>query len=149
MPLIITESVTSLSVRIRATGQRVHASLVMAFTRIAIGLQQYIVTQKLEGQVLHHRSGKLIRSIQQHIEDSGNTIAAVVQAGSLAPYAAVHEWGGMFNIPEHQSFSRAGRAFSVRAHTATFPERSFMRSSLREYKDTALREIRAALNNAA
>jgi len=148
MPFTVTETVTALAVQLRTASRRLHDSLRVAMARIAIGLQSYIMTQKLEGQVLHHRSGKLVRSIQQHLEENGNTISAVVQAGTLAPYAVVHEWGGTFLIPAHLSHSAQGREYWVREHTATYPERSFMRSSLREYRDPALREIRAAIQEA-
>jgi len=147
MPITVTETITSLAYRISAKGKAMHASLVQAFTRIAIGLQGYIKTQKLQGQVLEQRSGKLSRSIIQTVTDAGRTITAIVQAGSLAPYGAVHEWGGTFNIPEHMSHSSLSKKeWTVKAHTATFPERSFMRSSLSEYRARALHEIEQAIS---
>ena len=147
MPFTVTETLTSLSYRITAKGKALHTSLLIAFARIAIGLQAYIKTQKLQGQVLAHRSGKLTRSIEQQVVDQGRTFTAVVQAGSLAPYGAIHEYGGTFQIPEHMSHSRLSqKTWTVRSHTATFPERSFMRSSLKEYRDQAYREIENAIS---
>jgi len=125
--------------------EKLQGGMQRAFARIAIRLQKYIVTQKLSGDPLKRHSGKLAASVIQRVENSGTKISAIVQAGSLAPYAFVHEYGGTFQIPEHLSVSRLGRSFTVHAHSATFPERSFMRTSLEENVDMYLAEVSKAI----
>lgn len=133
---------------LKGTTEKVQGGLQRAFARIAVRLQQYIVHQKLSGDPLHRHSGKLASSVIQRVETSGSQIKAIVQAGSLAPYAGVHEYGGTFSIPEHASVSRLGKAFTVRAHSATYPERSFMRTSLEENVEMYLQEVSSALGEA-
>jgi phage gpG-like protein len=133
---------------LKGTPAKAQSALERAFARIAIRLQRYIVTQKLQGQVLHHRTGNLARSVIQRVEQEGSRISAIVQAGGLAPYAGVHEYGGTFSIPEHQSVSRLGKAFTVHSHTAHFPERSFMRTSLEENVEMYLAEVNKAIGEA-
>jgi phage gpG-like protein len=101
------------------------------FERIAIQILA-TVQRKLSGEVLNIRSGKLFRSATSRVEETGDSISAIVEAGALAPYGRVHEYGWSGTIPEHMSASRLGKAFLVKAHEAKFPERSFMRTSLQE-----------------
>jgi|SRR5579863_926663 len=130
--------------QISSKGHNLRASIYRAMNRIQVGLQSLIIS-KLQGPVLQHRSGKLTGSVRGQVEDHGDMISAVVTAGGgVAPYAAVHEYGGTFQIPDHLSHSKRGRAFTVRAHSATFPERSFMRSSLTEFRSRAEAELAKA-----
>lgn len=95
-----------------------------------------VKADKLSGQALHRRSGRLSRSINAQFTDDGKT--GVV--GTNVVYGKAHESGGTFNIPEHmrmmkQAFGRPvknPREITVRAHTATFPQRSFLASALRD-----------------
>ena len=132
------------------SGDRVRAAMRTAFARIAISLQRYIVTQKLHGQVLKQRTGTLASSVIQRVEESDGKIVAIVQAGggTAGKYAGVHEYGGTYTIPEHLSVSRLGNQFSVRSHDATFPVRSYMRSSLQENLDMYVTEVNKALKQA-
>jgi phage gpG-like protein len=134
---------------LKGTPEKLQGGMQRAFARIAIRLQQYIVQQKLSGQVLHHKSGKLASSVIQRVETTEGRIAAIVQAGGLAvSYAGVHEYGGTFQIPEHLSVSRSGKQFTVHAHSATYPERSYMRTSLDENTDMFLEEVSKAIGDA-
>jgi len=134
---------------LKGSGNKLQGGLQKAFARIAIRLQQYIVTQKLHGQVLHQRSGKLAGSVIQRVESEGNKIAAIVQAGGLAvSYAGVHEYGGTFSVPEHMSASRLGKKFTVHQHNATYPERSYMRTSLEENVEMYIEEVNKAIEAA-
>lgn len=136
------------TVFLTGSGERVLKAMRVAFARIAIQLQRYIVTQKLSGQVLAHRTGTLASSVIQRVEERDGKIVAIVQAGGLAPYAAIHEYGGTVTIPEHLSVSRLGNQFTVRSHEAKFPVRSYMRTSLEENLDMYVNEINKALKEA-
>lgn len=119
-------------------GTNINGGLRAFMERVGIMLQAYVLTQKLSGQALNRRTGKLAGSVNQRVEESNGTFAAIVQAGNLAPYGAIHEFGGLVTIPDHLSASRLGRSYLVRSHTANYPQRSFMRSSLAENQEQIL-----------
>jgi phage gpG-like protein len=127
--------------KIRSYGPGLRATILKAMNRTVYELQSRVQLQKLEGQVLHHRTGNLSRNITAQVEETQDGVTGIVGASSVAPYGAVHEFGGTFSIPEHMAHWEKGpgngriarvSSWPVRAHSATFPERSFLRSALRE-----------------
>jgi len=104
---------------------------------------------RLSGDPLHRRSGRLSRSV------TGNaTLEGYVVRGTLSsnlPYAHVHEDGGTFEIPAYsrrppRSRTPGGRlrkrteaqqesSVTVQSHSATFPQRAFLRPSLVANRD--------------
>lgn len=96
------------------------------------------VKLKLSDDVLHVRSGRLRRSINAQFTGSGARAQGIV--GTNVPYARTHEYGLTVTVEEHMRMQRKafGRAMmtprevTVRAHQVRFPERSFLRSALRE-----------------
>ena len=117
-------------------------------------LQHHIVADKLQGQVLHHRSGALGRSIQMKTYESENTFTGEVYSTGDVKYAGIHEFGGV--IPAHDIFPKNAEALAfmmdgkqvfakvVHMPDVTMPERSFMRSSLADMADTIVKEIKEA-----
>src|ERR1039458_2287005 len=119
-------------------------------------LQQKVQGEKLQGQVLHHRSGRLAASINAKptTQEGSRLIGTVEGAGGPAWYGQLHETGGTFNVKEYirrQGFDKKGNFIKllnhngsvraavnmtkqgiVKAHTVTFSQRSFMTSSLEE-----------------
>jgi len=130
---------------LRAKAPQIVQAVLRKMNVFMLELQAKIVGEKLQGQVLQHRTGKLagsIRAIPAVVE--GEAIVGAVQGGGgPAFYGRVHEFGGTFNIPEYQRQITGGKkqdmlkrvAGTVRAHTARFPERSFMRTSLEEMRE--------------
>jgi phage gpG-like protein len=114
------------------------AQIASTMTWILIDLQSYIVMQKLQGQVLYHRSGHLGKSIIYEQKQDSEGEHGIVGVAKEAPYGRIHEFGGTFSIPTHLAHWVRGPAhgqirtpsWTVKAHSATFPERSFMRSAL-------------------
>jgi tRNA G26 N,N-dimethylase Trm1 len=128
-------------------------------------LQQKVQGEKLQGQVLHHRSGRLTASINaQPTENTGSKlVGSVTGAGGPAWYGQLHEDGGTFTVKAHlrrSGFNAKGELVkllnhsgSVRAavasmkdhmvpeHTITFPQRSFMVSSLTEINDAMVADL--------
>lgn len=97
--------------------------------------------EKLSGPVLRNKTGRLRRSINSRITETPNSIVGTV--GTNVVYAAVHEYGfdGIVTVREHlrmikQAFGRSivPKEATVREHPMHMhlPERSFLRSSLRE-----------------
>lgn len=127
---------------------------------------QKLVKSKLNGEVLNRLTGTLSRSIHERVDEEGS--ALVGKVGSFAGYpnpkgnqeaagyARINEFGGTYKIPEHQRrmtsiFGKEVEPFmqTVKAHTATYPERSFLRSSLRESRSNIAKEILTSLKIAS
>lgn len=112
-----------------------------------------LVKQKLSGDVLKVRTGRLRRSIHYTLENTTNRSTAIV--GTNVEYAAIHEFGG--TIPAHVIFPKNKQALKfmmggqvvfakrVNIPAVTMPQRSFLQSSLDqmmpEIKDTLTRTV--------
>jgi phage gpG-like protein len=121
---------------------------------LTINLQHHIVADKLQGQVLQHRSGALGRSIQPETTTSGDVTTGEVFSAGDVKYAAIHEYGGQTKphdiVPvkaEALAFMMGGRqVFAKIVHHpgSKIPERSFMRSGLMDMADEIVAGIRDA-----
>lgn len=118
---------------------------------LTINLQGHIVRDKLQGQVLHHRSGRLGSSIQEKVTATADTVTGDVFSAGDVKYAAIHEYGfnGTVNVKASVRtilFGKTVPAFTVPAHSRhiNMPERSFMRSSLADQADAIVAGLRAA-----
>jgi phage gpG-like protein len=149
----------SVVARLDAMPGRVRDELYVGITRLAIRLGRNVQKDKLSGQVLNVRSGRLRRSIGHVVEVNTNIVAGIVSTPVV--YAPPHEYGfqGTVNIKAHlreikQAFGRpiTARAVQVNAHSreVKLPERSFLRTALREMEAAGLPrdEIDAALKRA-
>jgi hypothetical protein len=147
-------------------------AMVNAMDAQMISLEGYIRANKLEGNPLQHRSGRLQSSVNYvpaTIVDDTTVEGSVNGGGGLAPYGIVHEEGGTFQIPEYTR--RSARSASggvvrlltkggltsqrrqinfvrtdivVHAHPATYPQRSFMRAGLDEQSANILENLQTA-----
>lgn len=118
--------------------------------RIVLKLLTRVKAQKLSGQALNVRTGRLRRSITQRVEASANEISGIV--GTNVDYAAIHEYGfkGPVTVKQHlrlvkQAFGRPLKSpvwSTVSTHTknVSLPERSFLRSALADMKSTGVIE---------
>lgn len=121
---------------------------------LTLNLQHHIVADKLQGQVLQHRSGALARSIQQETTTSGEITTGRVYSSGDVKYAAIHEFGG--TTPPHDivpdkaealAFMIGGKmVFAKIVHHpgSRIPERSFMRSGLIDMSEEIVAGIREA-----
>lgn len=128
--------------------------------RITLKLLTRVKAQKLSGQALNVRTGRLRRSITQRIDASANEISGIV--GTNVDYAAIHEYGfkGAVSVKQHlrlvkQAFGRPLKSpvwATVGAHSknVSLPERSFLRSALADLKASGAieAEIDAAIARA-
>jgi len=130
-----------------------------AMRRLLVSLQRHVMDDKLSGQVLgkylHSRpTGQLRRSIMVAgpFSDGKSFWGAV---GTNVEYAAIHEYGG--RTPPHLIEPRTSKAlaFEIGGETiirrrvhhpgSVMPERSFLRSALRDMDPQIKTEIEAAL----
>ena len=126
--------------RFKALPASLRTELRETITKLSIGLTNK-VKGKLDGEVLKRRTGLLRRSITQATVEQGDSVSGITS--TAVKYARVHEYGfdGVVSVRAHmrkikQAFGRSINPVTVqvREHPMhmKLPERSFLRSSLRE-----------------
>lgn len=122
---------------------RIKAVMLLQMEKLA----RYVRTDKLSGQVLKNRTGTLRRSIHADVEAETDAVTGIV--GTNVSYGKIHELGGTFQIPasyrnQTQAWGRpiVPRMVFVRAHSATYPQRAFLRPSLDEKRESILAALR-------
>lgn len=132
---------------------RLREEMVTATKRFLLKLTKR-VKEKLSGQVLNVRTGRLRRSIHMEVNESVTSVVGTV--GTNVIYARPHEYGGPVTVKEHlrtvkQAWGRPlkePKQVTVRSHVKNLPERSFLRSSLLELKDDFYQEVDAGVKRA-
>ena len=135
---------------------KVRTRLVIAVNKLTILMQAYVRGQKLAGQVLNYHTHHLQQAIQREVNETDTAVIGTVFVNeSLAPYGAIHEFGG--TIPGHEivATKAAALAFLWHGKQAFFkrvyipdvhmPERSYLRSSLQDKRDDIVSEITEAV----
>ena len=136
--------------KLESMPNRVHEELLKACDSLTVRITEYIRHDKLEGQVLKHKSGKLWQSIQGVTEDRGTAVYGMVFSAGDIKYPALHEYGQ--EVREHTRRVTAvfgeRPKFPVWANVRAFkmPERSFMRSALADKQDEITDGLTAAVN---
>jgi phage gpG-like protein len=118
--------------------------------KLVIKLTRKIKQEKLSGQVLKNRTGRLRGSINPKISQSETVIEGIV--GTNKEYAPIHEYGGSFigarkhlmHPPHLITRAHGERVMTGSPFGMKFPERSFMRTALSEMEP----EIRAEFEKA-
>lgn len=123
-------------------------------------LERHVKQDKLQGQVLHHRSGRLANSVHSEFyQESQTTLYGAV--GTNVEYAAIHEFGG--TIPAHVVMAKTAQALAfipkgsdeiifrrkVMIPDVQMPERSFLRSALTDMRGKIHDDIEAAARGGA
>lgn len=136
--------------KLQALYPNVRGRLTQTIGHLALELARHVKQDKLSGQVLRNRTGRLRRSITTRVQTSATAVIGTV--GTNVEYAAAHEFGfhGIVTVREHLRRAKAGM-FQVRAHSrrVNLPERSFLRSALRDLTPQIKDEISQALTQVA
>lgn len=127
--------------RIEGLPATTRAELNKSTLKLALMLVAHVKQNKLSGQVLRNRTGTLRRSITHQVQELPQEIKGTV--GTNVAYARPHEFGWHGNVLIDQAFGKKLK-FPV-WKTVTLPERSFLRSSLREKADAIRKEYREAV----
>lgn len=114
-----------------------------------------LIREKLSGQVLNRRSGRLYNSVRGELVESPTRIGGEVATRGV-PYGPIHEFGGIIKHPgssKYQSWiggdgNRVHTHFT-RPHDIPIPERSYMRSSLAERTAEIIERLTRAAKTAA
>lgn len=148
---------SKVTARIERFVPRMRSALRQRMSRIVLRLQAHVVQDKLQGQVLNVREGRLQRSINQAVIEGEASIMGIVGSGGNVKYAAAHEYGfqGAVTVREHlrtitQAFGKplaTPVTATVRQHTMNMnlPERSFLRSALSDERSQIISDIRATV----
>ena len=143
---------------LRAYGDKVQTAIVKSVARSALKLQSEVMERRLSGQVLNVRTGNLRRSIHQRVTNTGS--AVIGEVNTNVRYGMAHEYGfaGTVNVKAslrqvRQAFGRplkSPRYVQVRAHSRNvrLPERSFLRTALRDLKPEIETDLRNSVKGA-
>lgn len=128
--------------KLQSIPPNVRKSLLNYMYRVVESLRGYIITGKLSGQVLNHRTGKLWRAIHTRVDNSANSITGRVFATSDCKYAAIHEFGGTTKPHIIEARNKKALAFMMQGKKvivkrvehpgSKMPERSYLRSALKD-----------------
>jgi phage gpG-like protein len=141
--------------RLGAMQPKIMAAAKSSLDGWALQLAGYIKSSKLSGDPLHRRSGRLSASVHPVSLSSTDAVSAGAGGGAGVPYAKIHEYGGL--IPAHEVAVRNAKALaftvdgvlrfakSVQIPDVQMPERSYMRSALREQAPSGIEQLKAAV----
>jgi len=133
------ENETEITARLGGVTSAIENEIISTISLLTPELAAFVVEQKLSGQVLNKRTGKLQESIKALGVTQGENIVTgtVTQDNDIASYGIIHEFGG--NIPSrtgspmHWIGDEGESVFATFARGFTLPERSFMRSALEDF----------------
>jgi phage gpG-like protein len=130
--------------RLEHMPEKLRTALVRKVTALALKLEAK-VKDKLTNKVLHVRTGALRRSIFSQVDDTATSVTGKVGSSGDVKYAAIHEFGGRTraHIIEPKkakvlAFMMGGKQmFAARVNHpgSVIPERSYLRSSMREMRE--------------
>src|SRR6266550_4175069 len=134
--------------RLNAMPGGIKGGLARAVTRLGFQLER-LVKQKLSGEVLNVRTGVLRSSINTRIKESSTEVTATVgtniKYGGYHEYGVPHSWEIRPKSARVLAFQVGGaQVFAMSVTHPPLPERSFLRSALREMQPA----IKAGLSEA-
>jgi phage gpG-like protein len=134
--------------RLAAAPNGLQRGLARAVTRLGFQLERR-VKQKLSGEVLNVRTGLLRASINTRVKETSSEITASVgtniKYGKFHEYGVPHPWEIRPKSARALAFEVGGaQVFATRVMHPPLPERSFLRSALREMRGQIQAELKQA-----
>jgi phage gpG-like protein len=138
--------------------ERLRTGLTQSIGRLILTLQRNVKQNKLSGQVLNVRTGRLRRSINSRMEQP-NTAHPAGVVGTNVSYARAWEYGfnGTVNVREslRMQVTAFGKSIepqqvTVKAHSrkVNMPAKSFLGSALQELQPEIMRELSGSVTEA-
>jgi phage gpG-like protein len=126
----------------------------LSMSRLVMKLTRKVKEEKLSGQVLKNKTGRLRRSIHPEVGQTSRSLVGTV--GTNVVYAGIHEYGGQTRPHVIEAKRAAFLAFMGKDGNMVFrrkvnhpgsrlPERSFLRSALKEMTPEIVREFENAI----
>ena len=140
---------------LRASVPRITSGVRESIGRIVLRLTRYVKEQKLSGQVLKTRTGTLRRKINGRVSE--DSVGITGTTGVKLSYAAAHEYGldKVETVKAHlrtikQAFGKQlASPIQVNVGQSSrhmiLPERSFLRSSLRDLRSEIFEDLDQAV----
>jgi phage gpG-like protein len=134
--------------RLSAAPGGLRQGIARAVTRLGFQLESR-VKQKLSGEVLNVRTGVLRSSVNTRIQETASEITASVgtniKYGRYHEYGVPHSWEIRPKSARVLAFQAGGASiFAARVIHPPLPERSFLRSALREMRTKIQEGLREA-----
>ena len=137
-----------------ATVDRIDEEVRQSIARSTLKLLVKVKREKLNGQVLNKRSGRLGRSITQKLIELSNGVAGIV--GTNVEYAPPHEYGFKGNVTVKAHLRMIKKAFgksinpkqvNIKTHRrkVNLPEKSFLRSALEEMRKEIKQDLEVSI----
>ena len=146
---------SELTDRLAGVPEEVHKAIIQKLQAAASHVSKYIKDEKLSGQVLKARSGRLRASIYGRVYDSRSQVTMQIGSRGDVPYAAIQEYGGETSAhiiaarrTRMLSFIWGGRRVYFRqvSHPGSvIKEASYLRSGLDDQEATVRAEVAAAV----
>lgn len=151
----VTLEAEGLSAGLDRLSSQVSAAVEAKATAATAELQRHVIDDKLHGQMLNARTGRLASAVERMVETKGDSIVGEVFVNDSVRYAAILEYGGSTSphdiVPDKAkalAFAAGGKHVFARVvhHPGSrFPARPYLASALGDEAD----EIAAALKLAA
>lgn len=131
--------------RIGEIGIEMQDSIAKTIIMLTFKLQAKVMGNKLSGQVLRTRSNVLRSSINAKTTSYKNSI--IGQVGTNVKYARIHEYGGIIKAQRAKYLRfQIGDRWVMRKQVV-MPQRSFLRSALKEMTPEIKEAIEAVLRS--
>ena len=149
----------SLVARLDAVGPKIQTKIETTIQRLVLTLMANVQRDKLSGQVLNVRTGRLRRSITQRMQGLGTTSVSGI-VGTNVEYARAHEMGFQGTVTVKAHLRMMTKAFGkpvkdphqiqVNSHSRNMniPEKSFLRSALNDMRPEIKEKLKAAIGEA-
>jgi phage gpG-like protein len=129
---------------------RTRDALRKSVSRLALELLAKVKRDKLSGQVLNVRTGRLRRSITQRVIANGATIQGIV--GTNVEYGKFHEYGQTIKgeLKQKRAALKAGlKPSRPTLGSGDLPPRSFLRSALADMEPRIREEFAQAVHESS
>jgi phage gpG-like protein len=138
----------------RQLPDQIRAEGLTSMENLVSEMVSYVINDKLAGQVLTKRSGRLANSIFGSAVIAGEQVVGTVGSRGV-PYAGIQEYGG--TTPAHDIYPNAAKALSfmwggeraIFAHVhhpgSKIPENSYLRSTALDMHGQILDELRTGV----
>ena len=158
--MIAVRGLDDIVAKLGALPSRLETRLAETAQRLGMALRDR-AAEKLNGDVLHRRSGRLVDGLAVNIDSGRGEVAVHVSVDATQiPYAAFQEFGfeGVETVRAHlrqitQAFGRPieARQIDVRTHDrrVNYPPHSFLRTALEEMTPDVLSAARETADDAA
>lgn len=138
---------TSVRLKLAAMPENIHSAVRLTAGTLAEKLRSHIVKDKLRGQVLHRRTGLLGDNEFYRIDETASSITGTVFVGKNVPYAAIHEYGAVFQRLVTMVWGRHVK--NPKNATFHYPERSYQRTGLADMRQEIVNSLQETVIKAS